>query len=43
MLTLTFFVCFQPSGTEDSDHEYETVDESFVDMMKTAQESIMFY
>uniref|UniRef100_A0A3P9IWT8 Thymocyte selection associated family member 2 n=1 Tax=Oryzias latipes TaxID=8090 RepID=A0A3P9IWT8_ORYLA len=30
-------------GTEDSDHDYETVDESFVDMMKTAQESIMFY
>ncbi|XP_049440294.1 protein THEMIS2 [Epinephelus fuscoguttatus] len=27
----------------DSDHDYETVDDSFVTMMKTAQENVMYY
>ncbi|XP_074539908.1 protein THEMIS2 [Halichoeres trimaculatus] len=27
----------------DSDHDYETVDETLMDMMKTAQESVIFY
>ncbi|XP_070692276.1 protein THEMIS2 [Pempheris klunzingeri] len=27
----------------DSDHDYETVDETLVEMMKTARENIMFY
>ncbi|XP_047454339.1 protein THEMIS2 [Mugil cephalus] len=28
---------------EDSDHDYETVDENLVSMMKTAQENVLFY
>lgn len=27
----------------DSDHDYETVDETLAVMMKTAQENVMYY
>lgn len=41
-----YFPPVQPSGVAadvDSDHDYELVDDTLAAMMKTAQESVMYY